>query len=27
MTSVADLQAKILHFIDSYNRTMVKPFN
>ncbi len=25
-TSVADLQAKILHFIDYYNRTMAKPF-
>ena len=25
-TSVADLQAKILRFIDYYNRTMAKPF-
>ena len=25
-SSVADLQAKILHFIDYYNRTMAKPF-
>jgi len=25
-TSVADLQTKILHFIDYYNRTMAKPF-
>ena len=25
-TSVADLQAKILHFIAYYNRTMAKPF-
>ncbi len=25
-TSVADLEAKILHFIDYYNRTMAKPF-
>jgi DDE superfamily endonuclease len=25
-TSVADLQAKIQQFIDSYNRTMAKPF-
>ncbi len=25
-TSVEDLQAKVLAFIDSYNRTMAKPF-
>ncbi len=25
-TSIADLQAKILAFIDYYNRTMAKPF-
>ena len=25
-TSVADLQAKVLAFIDYYNRTMAKPF-
>jgi transposase len=25
-TSVADLEAKVLAFIDYYNRTMAKPF-
>ena len=25
-TSVTDLKSKILAFIDSYNRTMAKPF-
>jgi hypothetical protein len=25
-TSVADLQAKVMAFIDYYNRTMAKPF-